>query len=754
MIQNIESSNIIENKKESSNKDINKNNNKNKFLYLEKLEKRAKNKLIKRYDKPIWYHDVKMINDILYNEKTHYVEMFKEYLIYEDYNEFLKQYYSDPLLSKKLEKILIFYEKYSKIFPNYTVIKESKYLYKNIKRKQKMINQMNENKKRENYSEEDNYSQSQSYEKTIFNSRVINSIYTGHNTVNLNRTNSTLADNKSIENFLNKISLYENEKGTKAKKEANKTNKKTAEKKGANKNKNKNINKNEVNTNTNINKKNSNLLVTSSLLTPATDSFLKKKINKKNLLENYLNNAINNINNNKLMFRPINNFQKQKSFSNIITNNKKKYGSINMKHNNVIKNINNNKNNNNNYSNSIAEANNLISKQNTSSNINGINGLFFNNIFNNNINDSYRSNNNININSYFDYDKYKKIILSTNNTSSHKIPTERVFSSPGRRQNAFFIKKRYKSSSKNKNKNINNNNNNNNNLTRKNISSNIFNKIQKKNKNNNNKNNNIYFREREEKKIFKCQISKQNQKKLINNFNPESVNKLYANNISNLNIKNKNNRNNNTFYNSNNNNNKSKIVNNYNIMSGIMNNSTQINIYTGNNLIKSLNLYWNSIINSTKGPSGVNDYNLYKKKSAAKSLSKKGKKIKNENLKKFLEKHWKEKKYKEPYTERNNNNEKILKLLDIYCRDAKKYKSTNIKKNISKNKLNKSHNYNCKYFSKNNLEVKSYNNNNNNNEIILKDKEKNNNINNNINHLILKKFSFYKKNNSKEGKKK
>ena len=572
MIQIIESINSIINNDESSHK----HRDKNKFIYLEKLEKRAINKLIKRYDKPLWYHDVKMINDILYNEKTHYVEMFKEYLIYEDYNEFLKQYYSDPLLSEKLEKILIFYDKYSKIFPNYTVIRESKYLYKNIKRKQKMINQMNENIKKENYSGEDNYSESQSYDKTIFNSRVINSIYTGHNTLNLNKTNSTLADNKSVENFLNKISLYE--KDTNEVKKESKINEEKKMKKDA----------------YNTNKKNANLIVT-SLLTPASSSFLKNKINKinkdkrKNLLENYLNNTIKN---SKLMFKPINNIQKQKSFSNIVTNNRIKCGSI--KHNNVLK-----KNSKNNNSNSIIEA-----------------------IFNNNVNDSNRSNN---INNFFDIDRYKKMILSTNNTSSHKILTERVFSSPGRRKNVLFIKKKYKSNSKNRNGIKNTNNNLNNHLVRNNFSSNIFNKIQKKNSTNktrinNLNNNNNYFRE---KKIFKCQINKPNQKKLINNFNPESANKLYANNISNLNIKNKNNRNNNTFNNS-----KNKIVNNYNIMNGIMNNSTQINIYTGNYLIKSLNVYWNSIINSAKAPSGTNSSNLYKKKVGAKSLSKKNKKKK------------------------------------------------------------------------------------------------------------------------------
>ena len=226
--------------------------------------------------------------------------------------------------------------------------------------------------------------------------------------------------------------------------------------------------------------------------------------------------------------------------------------------------------------------------------------------------------------------------------------------------------------------------------------------------------------------LFK-QINKQTQKKLINNFNPDSINKFYSNNISNLKIKNKNNKNNNTFFY----NNKNKIVNNYNIMNGVMNNSTQINIYTGNDLIKSIHLYLNSIINSTKSPSHLYENNLSKKKNGSKSLSKKNKKKKNINLKKFIEKHLSKNIMKEPYTERNSNNEKFLKLLDIYCRDAKKFKSTNIKKNINKNKLNKSHNYN----NKSNLEIKSMG------EVIKK--------NINYGNLMLRKKSFYKNKNIK-----
>ena len=119
----------------------NYNNNNNKSKYRQEiidpvyhLEERVRKKLIKRYDKPIWYHDVKMINDILYNEKTHFVELFKEYLIYEDLNEFLKRYYIKNEIIIKLPRILLFYDKYSKIYANYTVIPESKYMYKNIKR--------------------------------------------------------------------------------------------------------------------------------------------------------------------------------------------------------------------------------------------------------------------------------------------------------------------------------------------------------------------------------------------------------------------------------------------------------------------------------------------------------------------------------------------------------------------------------------------------------------------------------------------
>ena len=39
------------------------------------------------------FYNVKIVNDIIYNEPTHIVAVFKDYLIYDDLSEFLKRSY-------------------------------------------------------------------------------------------------------------------------------------------------------------------------------------------------------------------------------------------------------------------------------------------------------------------------------------------------------------------------------------------------------------------------------------------------------------------------------------------------------------------------------------------------------------------------------------------------------------------------------------------------------------------------------------
>ena len=187
---------------------------KNKFFIsknpLISLENLVRKKLIKRYEEPSSFYDVKIINDIIYNQRSHYVETFKEYLIFEDINEFLKRFYPLNESKKKLSKILVFYEKYSKIYANYTTLPESKYMYKNIKRKQKMIDNMQNSDDDENSNEEDENS---STEERIFTTHARNSINSKTHSLYFNTeskiNNSNTKSDISIKNFINKISVIE-----------------------------------------------------------------------------------------------------------------------------------------------------------------------------------------------------------------------------------------------------------------------------------------------------------------------------------------------------------------------------------------------------------------------------------------------------------------------------------------------------------------------------------------------------------------
>ena len=187
-------------KKRLYNNNYNSKTKKNINYFLIKLEERVKKKLIKRYDHPLYFHDVKMINDIIYNEKTHFVETFKEFLIYEDLNEFLRRFYNKEEINYKLPKILTFYEKYSKIYANYTVIPESKYMYKNIKRKQKMIDQIqNFNLSNSEETDNNNYLNSKIFTTNAMNSinSFTMSIYTNQS-LNNNNNNKNDSDIKDL----------------------------------------------------------------------------------------------------------------------------------------------------------------------------------------------------------------------------------------------------------------------------------------------------------------------------------------------------------------------------------------------------------------------------------------------------------------------------------------------------------------------------------------------------------------------------
>ena len=89
------------------------------------------------------------INNLIYTENCHIVARFKDFLYYDDDTEFINKFFYKNELKKILKKVFNFYSKYCKVFPNYMILPENEFLYRNLRKKQKLIDQFNEIKKEE-----------------------------------------------------------------------------------------------------------------------------------------------------------------------------------------------------------------------------------------------------------------------------------------------------------------------------------------------------------------------------------------------------------------------------------------------------------------------------------------------------------------------------------------------------------------------------------------------------------------------------
>ena len=89
------------------------------------------------------------INNLIYTENCHIVARFKDFLYYDDDTEFINKFFYRNELKKILKKVFNFYSKYCKVFPNYMILPENEFLYRNLRKKQKLIDQFNEIKKEE-----------------------------------------------------------------------------------------------------------------------------------------------------------------------------------------------------------------------------------------------------------------------------------------------------------------------------------------------------------------------------------------------------------------------------------------------------------------------------------------------------------------------------------------------------------------------------------------------------------------------------
>ena len=161
-----------------------------------------------------WLNKI-IISNIIYNNKLHIVSCFKEFLIYFDPGDFLSSFYKRKESRSKIKEYSEFYTVNSRIFPNYILLPESKYIFNNIKKKQKLLDQLEENQNRYynensqnlimNYSDMNNYNRSlqlnrtqSSHFSTIFTPSIVNSILNERETSNKNDENNSNISNINL----------------------------------------------------------------------------------------------------------------------------------------------------------------------------------------------------------------------------------------------------------------------------------------------------------------------------------------------------------------------------------------------------------------------------------------------------------------------------------------------------------------------------------------------------------------------------
>ena len=101
----------------------------------------VKQNLQEKYTTSVDFYNAKVVSDIMYNENARIVSVFKDYLLFDDLSDFLKRFYAHSESRQRLPRIYEFYDRYSHVFPNYVVLPENKYMFKNIERKQRILDE-------------------------------------------------------------------------------------------------------------------------------------------------------------------------------------------------------------------------------------------------------------------------------------------------------------------------------------------------------------------------------------------------------------------------------------------------------------------------------------------------------------------------------------------------------------------------------------------------------------------------------------
>ena len=181
-----------------------------KNMTMRNIEKMIYHRFIKCYQINQDFYNIKVINEIISNEYSHIVSKFKDYLIEDDTNEFIHKLYKKYESIFLLKQIFIYYNIGSVVYPNYILLPEKRYIYKNIKKKQKIIDlqeQENIDKNKEKYIalSEINNDKGNNADRKVFDSKIIESILNQSNTSNLKNIFYGLSNENSMDFDIKKI---------------------------------------------------------------------------------------------------------------------------------------------------------------------------------------------------------------------------------------------------------------------------------------------------------------------------------------------------------------------------------------------------------------------------------------------------------------------------------------------------------------------------------------------------------------------
>ena len=182
-------------KKENTNKEDKKILS---FRSIEKLIYKSFRKYYNNYSK----FNIMKIDEIINNEKSHLVAEFKDFLVMGDMGEFILKYYNKKEIDAIYKQILDYYNENLFIFPNYVALYESKYIYNNIQKKQKIIDIQEELKDNKNQKNKNEKIEKQDPNK-VFSVKEIDSILNETNTSGI-RKYFGISDNSVTENGINK----------------------------------------------------------------------------------------------------------------------------------------------------------------------------------------------------------------------------------------------------------------------------------------------------------------------------------------------------------------------------------------------------------------------------------------------------------------------------------------------------------------------------------------------------------------------